>query len=479
MPYKDLREYIDLLDEKGLLTRLDGVDWDGEVGEIERITSKAVLMDNFPGYPPGYRVLTGLRASTPEFFLATNWSSDKKGLELTRAWKEHLKEFKPVPPKWVKNGPIMENVFTGNNIDMLKFPVPKWHEDDGGRYIGTWAIEILKDMETGRINCGDYRVQVLDKAALAIYISEGKDGNIIRGKYFQQGKPCPIVAVFGLDSGLLIASQYMLTHEEGASELDLAGWLKGMPEEVIRGQFTGLPIPANAEIAIEGEMIPGDLQMEGPFGEGTGYSEPRMEPVIRVKTLYHRNDPIHTGTFPQAQSASKGRQPRFWGGAAATWIQMERAGIREIKGVASHSSGLIVVSIKNSYAGHAVQAGLVAAGCHSGAYHSRWVIVVDDDIDPTNLRDVMKATVARSDPRRAIQVVDNLWSSHKDLIDTTRSFIKAEYPLIPDKATYKSVAIVDACRPIERDPSWHRDAVPSKELENRVRKKWGKIVDED
>ena len=133
MSYKDLREYIDLLGQRGRVSRLDGVDLDGEVAEVSRIARNAILMDNFTGYPPGYRVLVKSMDSLADFFLAVNWSTEVRGLELTRAWKDHLKEFKPLPPKWVNSGPIMENVSTGQEVDLLKFPVPKWHENDGGR----------------------------------------------------------------------------------------------------------------------------------------------------------------------------------------------------------------------------------------------------------------------------------------------------------------------------------------------------------
>ncbi len=158
---------------------------------------------------------------------------------------------------------------------------------------------------------------------------------------------------------------------------------------------------------------------------------------------------------------------------------MERAGIREIKGVARLGTGLTVVSIRNSYAGHAMQAGLVASACHTGCYHGSWVIVVDEEIAPTNIRDVMWAVTARADHKRAIQVLDYLWSSHMSLVDPSRTFIKTEYPLIPDKATYRSAVVVDACRPIEWDRNWHRTFGPSQELENRVRKKWGKVLKSD
>lgn len=253
MSYKDLREYIELLDKIGELVRLDGVHWNEEAGAVFSLSKKAVLMDKFPGYPPGFRLLAApilhqKKIEGPSmFFLATNWLTDKTGMGLTKAWMEHLREFKPIPPKFVKTGPIMENVATGPDVDVFKFPVPKWHEEDGGRFIGTAGIQIVKDPETGRVNIGTYRMQVHDKATLGIHMSDGKDGYIINEKYKRMGKPCPVVAVFGADPALLLAGGGRTTHVDGSSEFDFAGWLRGMPEEVIKGRFTGLPIPANAE----------------------------------------------------------------------------------------------------------------------------------------------------------------------------------------------------------------------------------------
>ncbi|MBI2853536.1 MAG: UbiD family decarboxylase, partial [Chloroflexi bacterium] len=116
MSYTDLRQFIEQVGRIGELTRLDGVHWDGEAGAVCHESSNAVLMDNFPGYPAGYRLLGNmLEQSLSRFFLGANWSTESRGNELTKAWKEHLGEFKPVPPRWVDDGPIMENVLVGED----------------------------------------------------------------------------------------------------------------------------------------------------------------------------------------------------------------------------------------------------------------------------------------------------------------------------------------------------------------------------
>jgi 4-hydroxy-3-polyprenylbenzoate decarboxylase len=477
MPYKDLREWIELAEKTGELVGVEGAHWDLEASAIKSLTPKLVLFDRFPGYPPGYRVLASLpHLPLSCFFITVNWTTEARGMALTRAWRDRLRGLKPVPPKWVDGGPILENTFTGEDVDLLKFPTPRAFDREGGRYIGTGHTVIMKDPDTGLINFGTYRLQLHDKNTTGIHISEGKDGRIIMEKYHRQGKPCPMVAVVGIDPGLFKASSQYSTHAEGIMELEVAGWLKGQPEEIIRGEFTGLPIPANAEIALEGEVPPGETRLEGPFAEWSGYSQVKEFPVIKVKAVYHRNDPILTVAIGrEIRPPGQAELRPIFEGAALVWDQIEKAGVREIQGIALFATHrLVVVSIKNLYAGHSRQAGLIASQCH-GAYGAGYVIVVDDDIDPSNIKDVMWAVAMRTEPKRAIQTLDYCWASHLSIQDP--SYVqKADYAMRPEKATYMSKVIIDACKPLEWDPSWHQDVRIDPELKQKAIEKWGNIL---
>ncbi len=478
MGYKSLREWIQMVDRSGGLIKIDGAKWKLEASAIYLLGRNMVLFDHFPDYPPGFRLL----ASYPprplnNFLLAVNWATDLRGTALTRAWKERLQRYEPVPPKRVNTGPIMENVEKGQNINLLKFPVPHIFPRDGGRYIGTGHTVVMRDPDTNRLNLGTYRLQLHDKTSTGIHASEGKDGRIIMEKYHALGKPCPVVAVVGIDPGLFIASTSHLAHPRMDSELEFSGWLKGRPEEYIEGEFTGLPIPANAEIAFEGEILPRDVKAEGPFAEWTGYSQMRDFPVIRAKALYHRNDPILTVGFGrEIHPPGDAELVSSFHHAALTWAQMENAGVREIKGVAVYGGRrLVVVSVKNLYAGHSRQAGIIASQCHGAGYGLAYVIVVDEDIDPANIRDVVWAVASRTEPKRAIQILDYCWASHLTLQDPAH-VQKAEYAMRPEKATYMSKAIIDACKPLEWDPSWHQDVWIDSNLKKRVLKKWGEVL---
>lgn len=256
--YKDLREWLEEVDKIGELRRLNGADWDVEIGAISAMSVDAVLCDNIVGYPPGYRVLANPIDAIPRWLLMQNWSTKARENALCREWKERLQSFKPVKVKWVDRGPILENIQQGDDIDVFKFPVPKIHPGDAGRYIGSCDSVILKDSDTGRVNLGTYRMQVHDKSTLALYMSSsGKDGAMILKKHQEMQKPCPVLVLVGMEPAIYYASNAELTHVPAFSEYEFAGWLKGAPIEVIKGEFTGLPIPAYAEIAIEGESLPG------------------------------------------------------------------------------------------------------------------------------------------------------------------------------------------------------------------------------
>jgi UbiD family decarboxylase len=165
-----------------------------------------------------------------------------------------MKAAKAIPPLQVKTSPLMENVLEGNGVDLFTFPAPRFHDGDGGRYIGTGNCLINADPESGFINAGTYRMQLHERNLMGLWMSPGQHGRSICAKYWEQGKSCPVVVAFSADPLL-----FTLAHTKvawGKSELDYTGGIMGRPLEIIRGPLTGLPIPAGAEIAIEGEVPP-------------------------------------------------------------------------------------------------------------------------------------------------------------------------------------------------------------------------------
>ncbi|MDP6560549.1 MAG: UbiD family decarboxylase, partial [Candidatus Binatia bacterium] len=432
------------------------------------INGPAVLFDDIKGYSSGYRILSNTLGSATRTALLLQLPTGKSWKELLPIWRAHSKEIpQSIPPVEVKDGPILENIVSKSNVDLSIFPTPKWHELDGGRYIGTGTVDIIKDPDSPWVNLGCYRVSVVDRKRVTLYISPGKHGRVLREKYFAKGEAMPVVLVFGQDPAVFMAAS--LEVPWGTSELEYAGALKGEAIPVVRGRATGLPIPATAEIAVEGFIKPGETAPEGPFGEWTGYyaSAQRGEPVMEVENLYYRNDPIIVGTPPYKPPAEFTAY-RGLLRSALLWGQLEQAGVPDVTGVWCHEAGgarlFVAVSIKARYPGHSKQAAHVAAMCHAGAYLGRSVVVVDDDIDVTDMHDVIWAMGTRCDPDRDTDLIRRAWSGPLD-------------PAIdPGNKFFNSRMIFDATRPWEWREKFPPVVEPSLETRSQVVKKWGEFI---
>ncbi len=422
-PYDGLRSFLAQCEELGELRTITGADWNLEIGALTESTSElipeppALLFDKIKGYPEGYRVLSLAMASRVRTALALRLPTDMPTMELVREAATRVKNAPSTPPNEVETGPVMQNIMRDNEVDLFKFPSLHAHRPDGGRYIGTGDTFINRDPESGFVNMGTYRMQIHEKNLLGLWQSPGQQGRLIAERYWKKGEACPVVVTFGGDPLLLMASYTKFAW--GVSELEGAGGILGHPVDVIPGPLTGLPIPAHAEIAIEGEIPPPDVESreEGPFGEWTGYfaggtvGTGKNQPVIRVKAIYHRDNPILLNMAPQWPGAPH-HGIRFEGGIM--WDQLEAAGVPGIKGVYVHNAFCVVVAIEQRYAGHAKQAGMAALGSSVAARNGRYIIVVDEDIDPSNMKEVWWAMTTRVDPATDIQTVDNCWASPLD-----------------------------------------------------------------
>jgi 4-hydroxy-3-polyprenylbenzoate decarboxylase len=467
--YNDLREYIEAVDRLGELRVVNGADWNLELGAITEVAARAtnpkvVLFDNIKGYPRGFRVVVNAVCSPATTGLAFGLDPMLRGMDMIKAWKEKLGSYKPVKPVEVLDGPVTENIDSGDKLDMLKFPTPRWHEHDGGRYIGTGCLVILQDPEEKWTNFGTYRVCVYDRDTLGIWISPGKHGRLIREKYWSKAKPCPVAITFGQDPVLAkVGSWY---EPWGVSEIEIAGWLRDKAVEVIRGKETGLPIPATSELAIEGYLLPPEAESraEGPFGEWTGYyaSGTRNEPVVKVKTVMFRNDPIIFGMPPGISGKSVPLA------AANVWLALEKAGVTDVQGVWEYTTRYItVISIKQKYGGHAKRTAMAMLGSTYG-YHRRFVIVVDDDIDPSNIDDVLWALATRCDPATAINFITEAWSTPLDPRITPDARAQRNFT--------NSVAVINACQPYHWKDQYAKTCYFPEEVRRKTYEKWKEVL---
>lgn len=421
--FDDLRTFISRCQEIDNWRLIEGADWDCEIGALVEATAELIpdppllLFDSIKGYPPGYRVVSLTTASLKRAALALGLPTDKSKLELVRLAARKVMAAQPIPPKEVATGPVMENTLLEEEADLLQFPALRCHTQDGGRYIGTGDVMINRDPDTGILNMGTYRMQVHERNLLGLWMSPGQHGRLVCQSYWDRGESCPVVAAYGVDPLLFMASHTKIPW--GKSELEFAGGLRERPVEVLKGPITGLPIPAHAEIAIEGEVPPPDVDArpEGPFGEWPGYysggtlGTGKPQPVIRVKALYHRTQPILLDEAPLWPGAPKHALPIM---AGILWDQLESAGIQDVVGVFTYTSFFVVVAIRQRFAGHAKQAGHAALSCAATARNGRYIVVVDEDIDPTDFKEVLWAMETRVDPARDIEIVEGCWSTPLD-----------------------------------------------------------------
>lgn len=471
MPYRDLREFITALERIGELRKVERADWDLEIGTITELNYEregpALLFDSINDYPKGYRILANAMDTQRRALLALDLRLDLNMDEALDEYEKKIASYRPVPPVEVESGPVFENVLKGKEINLWKFPTPRWHEGDGGRYIGTGCVVIMRDPDSGAIHFGCYRVMVQDERTVGLYITPNKSGAIIRRKYWEKGQSCPVAVSFGQEPMMFLGAAPYLGQKRGIFKYDLVGHMRGAPVEVVLEEVTGLPVPATAEIVVAGEVPRPEEEArdEGPFGEWTGYyaSGTRPEPIVRVKALYHRNDPIILGMPPVKHYRT---HSHF---AVPTKVKnqkehLRKAGVEDVLDVWPLAvPGVTVVQIRQRYPGHAMKAALAA----SGEYMGRFVVVVDEDIDPRDPDEVLWAIGTRCDPETSITILKGCQSSVLD-------------PRIPPERKKKgdftsSRGIIDACKPYDWIKGFPATNVASPELRRKILDKWKEL----
>ncbi|MFJ1472054.1 MULTISPECIES: UbiD family decarboxylase [Massilia] len=475
----DLRPWIEEVRALGELVEVDGADWNLELGAISELNVKrarppALLFDRIPGYADGFRVMTCSTSSPARLssILRLGHHDTHAGLVQAlrgkpRQWQTQAPDYEPVD---VGTGPVFENVASGADVDVEAFPAPLWHEKDGGRYIGTGCMVVTRDLDSDWVNVGTYRVMIHDRNHVGLDMIPGKHGAIQYDKHMKAGKPFPVAIVIGCDPlGYLISG---IEVPFGMCELNYIGAILQRPVSVVKGQLTGLPIPSGAEIVLEGWAHPGDERIEGPFGEFHGYypGKPATAPVVTIERVYYRDNPIIMGS-PPAKPPNDYSYSKAVMRSALLIDALQAAGVPDVAGVWAHEIGgarmFNVVSIRQRYAGHARQAGHILNQCGVGAYMSRYTIVVDDDIDPSNMQEVMWAVATRSDPELDIDIIKRGMGSKNDPMSIA----------YPYKAPFNSKAIIDACRPYDFIDEFPEVAEASKELQQATLAKWHHILD--
>ena len=462
----DLRDFIKKCEAEGELKRIKAeVDWDLEMSHIAKLNEErggpALLFEKVKGYPTP--ALSSVCATTSRLALIMGMPKNTSLVELMREWVKRTAH--KILPKYVESAPCKENVIKGDKINLLKFPVPKVFPRDGGRFFGTTAYTITKDPDSDWINLGTYRLQVLDEKTLGTQFIRGKHADIMLMKYKERKKPMPVAVGIGGDPLMFLMGAARLPAFE--SEYDFAGAIRGEPIEVVRGETVDLPIPATAEIVVEGEVDPETFKPEGPFGEYTGYysgigTTPRS--FIKINCITHRNNPIFWfTTVGRAVTDTHMTMALTYG--ATLWQELEAMRIPGIKAVYCPPEGagrfIAIISVRQMYPGHVNQVGTAAISTEMGAYGLKTVIVVDEDIDPWDLHRVLWALSFRFQPSRA-QIINRGRSTPLD-------------PSLPvDQRDITSRIIMDATIPFE----WKEKPIPielDREMVKKIKAKWSDL----
>ena len=478
-PIQDLREWLVRVEEIGELVRVrEPVDPEEEMSAVSYLLAKrqpspAVLFENakrVEDNPLGIRLLWNiLGPSLKRTALSLEEPADTPTVELIRRVKEKFKT--RIPPREVgrSEAPIYEHTLTGSDIDLSLLPIPKHWPLDGGRYAGTADAVITRDPDNGYLNVGTYRMMVQGPSQAGLYLSPGKDALLHITRAWQKGEPIQVAAAWGIDPlFMLVGSQKF---PKDISEYEYAGGVKGEPIPVVRGTTTDLLLPANAEIVVEGIIPPQSVKPEGPFGEFTGYyGRPEgRAPLVEITALHYRSNPILTNAlmadYPSCEQSGFFAVLR----AARIWDDLEKLGVPSIKGVYSHPAaaggfGMTVVSLEQRYPGHAAQVLALAAQVPGGAYFTKWIIAVDEDVDPTDMDQVIWAMATRCNPVDDIDLLRDTWSTSLD---------PAQNP--PEKRLYGSKAMINACKDHRHLSTFSRRTMLRKRVYNSVAARWTEL----
>lgn len=421
MAYSDLRDFIRALEKHGELKRISlEVDPILEITEFADRAVKqggpALLFEN----PKGHRipVLINSYASMRRMELALEVDSVETVAHRISEYLEMrmpeglLGKLKMLPklaemgsffPRMVSKGSCQEIVRT-SNFSLLEYPILKCWPEDGGRFI-TLPLVFSRSPDSGKRNCGMYRMQIYDERTAGMHWQTHKQGAEHYRRLKARGQARMDVAVaIGADPATMYSA--ILPLPPDLDEMMIAGFLRNSPVEMVKCHTSDLEVPANAEIVLEGYVELGELRTEGPFGDHTGfYSLEDEYPVFHVTCITQRKNPIYATTIVGPPPMED-----FYMGKAIEriFLPLMRLQLPEVRDICMPAEGifhnLILVSLRKSYPGHARKVMSAIWGLGQAMF-SKCIVVVDEDVDVQNVREVVWKALNNIDPERDIQFV--------------------------------------------------------------------------
>lgn len=459
MAYRDLRSFLDDLRAEGELAHVEvEVDPDQEIGAICHKASledgPALLFERVKGSDLAHLTnVYGTRRRIARAFGCDDY------LELAELWSDLISRG-GIPPTVVSDAPCQEVVLKGEEATLDLLPLTVGNEGDAGRYV-TLGFCIGRNPETGVFNGAPYRMLRIDGCHTTMNFDPGRDLGLIREEFLQAGEPAPVAVAIGVDP--MTAHACVCPFNTEVDELAMAGALLGGPLEMVRCKTIDLEVPATAEIVLEGRILMEGEHIDGPFGEYHGYyGGAHPVPIFEITAITHRREPIYQGLYI-------GRPPNenAFLETAPTELDIHR----QLKGVPGYrrfhmtiggTRRNCILQIRKHFEGHGKMAALAALGTAAGR-DIKTLIIVDEDVDPTNWDEVDWALSTRFDPVKDVEVLTGLPGNPVD-------------PAMPPEAVGTSNVIskivMDATKPLVNPlPD---TCLPKPEVMDEVRENWEK-----
>ena len=440
--WEDMRGFLDYLEKRGELIRIKKeVDTIFEVAAYIRKSSDvggpAFLFERVKDFPD-WRAVGALYATHGRVALALGTSPEKALARFQEAIEN------PIEPVLITSAPCQEVVIEGDEVDLFKLPIVKHSEKDAGRYI-TSAVQIAKDPETGVKGLGMHRMLVKGKDRLGLWApGERRIGRAFL-KCEERGRPLDIAICNGLDPLVVLGSVARVPHD--VEKLSIAGGLRGEPVKLVPCKTIDLEVPAHAEVVIEGEVLPGVREREAPFGEFTGcHSYEREAPVVRVRAITMRREPIWQTVLTGMPVTED--HILNWLAVCQVIYQCASYACPEVRGVNVFGNYVYeaVVSIKKRMEGEPYN---VIASVLGGPAQAKYCIVVDEDINVFDWRDVEWALCTRVQPHRDVHIFPVMLGAPLDPSapiprHTSKLGIDATIPLDADRARFERCRVPGA-----------------------------------
>ena len=429
MKYKDLREFIELLEQKGELKRIkQEIDPYLEMTEIAdrtlRAEGPALLFENPKGHT--IPVLANL-FGTPKRVAMGMGQDDVSELREVGKLLAFLKEPEPpkgikealgqipvfkqvlnMPAKEVKKAPCQQVILEGDNVDLTKLPIQHCWPGDAAPLI-TWGLTVTKGPYKKRQNLGIYRQQLLGKNKIIMRWLSHRGGALDFREWCKEhpGEPYPVSVALGADPATILGA--VTPVPDTLSEYAFAGLLRGSKTEVVKSVSNDLQVPATAEFVLEGYIMPGETAPEGPYGDHTGYyNEVDEFPVMTVTHITHRENPIYHSTY----TGRPPDEPAVLGVALnEVFVPILQKQFPEIVDFYLPPEGcsyrMAVVTMKKQYPGHAKRVMMGVWSFLRQFMYTKFVIVCDDDVNARDWNDVIWAITTRMDPARDTTMIEN------------------------------------------------------------------------